>query len=93
MRAAELLEPRIYRFQRSRYWQNGHFRPHSGTAIAPGRYLSDQAAYVAANALEHPMTNIKNRAIAFGLAGALAIGLSATASAGPMPVKPFPEIR
>lgn len=34
------------------------------------------------------MTNIKNRAIAFGLAGALAIGLSATASAGPMPVNP-----
>jgi hypothetical protein len=34
------------------------------------------------------MTNIKNRAIAFGLAGALAIGLSATAFAGPMPVNP-----
>lgn len=32
------------------------------------------------------MTNIRNRAIAFGLAGALALGVSATASAGPMPV-------
>ena len=34
------------------------------------------------------MTNIKHRAITFGLAGALAIGLSATASAGPMPINP-----
>ena len=32
------------------------------------------------------MTNIRNHAIAFGLAGALAIGLSATASAGPLPI-------
>ena len=32
------------------------------------------------------MNNIRNRAIAFGLAGALAIGLSATASAGPLPI-------
>jgi hypothetical protein len=37
--------------------------------------------------MELTMT-IKNRAIAFGLAGALAIGLSATASAGPMPINP-----
>ena len=32
------------------------------------------------------MINIKNRAIALGLAGALAIGFSATASAGPLPI-------
>ena len=31
------------------------------------------------------MTSIKNRAIAFGLAGALALGISAGASAGPLP--------
>ncbi len=31
------------------------------------------------------MTSIRNRAIAFGLAGAFALGMSASASAGPLP--------